>query len=101
MSRSGGKAHSKENYIAQNEYEIQRLRTIEENKTRMKTLGIKRIAASLTSLVDSSKVKKSKQQCNASLEKDSDYVPDENEEVEYEKETHNVTSNKKVLTYFS
>ncbi|XP_021733433.1 uncharacterized protein LOC110700232 [Chenopodium quinoa] len=96
MSRSGGKAPSKENYIAQNEYEIQRLRTIEANKTRMKTLGIKRIAASLTSLVDSSKVKKSKEKCNASLEKDSDYVPDENEEVEYEKETHNVTSNKKV-----
>ncbi|XP_021753840.1 component of gems protein 1-like [Chenopodium quinoa] len=39
---------------------------------------------------------KFKQKCNASLEKDGDYVPDENEEVEYEKETHNVTSNKKV-----
>lgn len=59
-------------------------------------LGIKRIAASLTSLVDSSKVKKTKQKCNASLEKDGDYLPDENEEVEYEKKTHNVSSNKKV-----
>ena len=53
----------------------------------------------MTSLVDSSKAKKRQQKLDASIEKDGDYVPDENEENDCEEGAHIVSTNKKVLSY--
>ncbi|KNA12362.1 hypothetical protein SOVF_126690 [Spinacia oleracea] len=95
MSRFGGKTPSNHDDTTPNEYEQQRLRIIKSNKLKMQTLGIKRIAACVTSLVDSSKPQKRRQKCNFTLEKDGDYVPDEDEEDEREDQTQIMTTNKK------
>lgn len=96
MSRFGGKTPSNHDDTTPNDYEQQRLRHIKSNKLKMQTLGIKRIAACVTSLVDSSKPQKRRQKCNFTLEKDGDYVPDEDEEDEREDQTQIMTTNKKV-----
>lgn len=98
MSRFGGKTCSNHD-VTPNEYEQQRMKTIEANKIKMQTLGIKRIATSMTSLADSSKAKKTQKNHDATLEKDNDYVPDKNEEIDCEEKVHIVTTNKKVLSY--
>ncbi|KAL2892732.1 Ribonucleoside-diphosphate reductase subunit alpha [Bienertia sinuspersici] len=77
-----------------NDYEKKRLATIEANKKKMACLGIKRIASSMTSLVESTKAKK-KGRSNARRE-DDEYVPDndELEDEECEKESQVVISKK-------
>ncbi|KMS96432.1 hypothetical protein BVRB_9g225320 isoform A [Beta vulgaris subsp. vulgaris] len=96
MSRFGGRTCLNHD-VTRNEYEQQRMKTIEANKIKMHTLSIKRIATSMTSLVDSSKAKKRQQKCDATLEKDGDYAPDENEENDYEEDAHILTTNKKMM----
>ncbi|KAD2805475.1 hypothetical protein E3N88_38852 [Mikania micrantha] len=68
----------KQNQSAQrqvNDYEKIRLLRVEENKKKLQELGVKRIANSLTSLVDSQKIKKIVKPTNTNAN-DVDYIPD-------------------------
>ncbi|XP_065869033.1 uncharacterized protein [Euphorbia lathyris] len=73
MSRSGGKTNSKQQV---NAYEQKRLMSIQANKNVLESFGIKRIASSFTSLVDSTKEKKRKGRSKATNE-DDEYVPND------------------------
>ncbi|XP_021715864.1 uncharacterized protein LOC110683767 isoform X2 [Chenopodium quinoa] len=85
---------SDKNSGQQNEYEQQRLKRIQDNKYRMQSLGIKRISASLTSLVESKKENKKMKKSKNVTKIDKDYVPNFDDEDdmnflddnEYEKE---------------
>lgn len=82
MTRGGGKTNLKE----VNEYEKQRLMTIQANKELLQSMGIKRLPSSLTTLVDSTKEKKRKVKHSGTRE-DGEYVPDdEHVDEECEKE---------------
>lgn len=104
MEKAGKNMTSKQP-LQQNEYEQQRLMRIQSNKCKMQSLGIKRITASLTSLVDSEKVKKKRKKNQNVIEEDKDYIPtsgDEEQDMntledEYEKENDFSTS-KQVLS---
>ncbi|XP_056698029.1 uncharacterized protein [Spinacia oleracea] len=99
MEKAGKNMTSKQP-LQQNEYEQQRLMRIQSNKCKMQSLGIKRITASLTSLVDSEKVKKKRKKNQNVIEEDKDYIPtsgDEEQDMntledEYEKENDFSTS---------
>ncbi|CAH9127833.1 unnamed protein product [Cuscuta epithymum] len=99
MSKKGGKTCPERVEVPHNEYEQQRIRTIEANNLKFKSLGIKRIVASMTNLVDSGKNKKRKHKYRGSEDGD-DYVPDDNDSVEdSESEGHiSVTKREKTRT---
>ncbi|XP_042751412.1 uncharacterized protein LOC111921034 isoform X1 [Lactuca sativa] len=59
-----------------NDYEKNRLLRIKENQARLKDLGVKSIANSLTSLVESQKPKKKQVKPTYIGARDSDYIPD-------------------------
>ncbi|XP_065873353.1 uncharacterized protein [Euphorbia lathyris] len=96
MTRHGGKTNSKQPL---NEYEQRRLMVIQANKGRLKSLGLKHIASSLTSLVESTQEKKRKGRREATKEND-EYVPDDDlVEEECEKEAQ-LAFSKKAKTNF-
>ncbi|CAH9103449.1 unnamed protein product [Cuscuta europaea] len=83
MSRVGGKTQVEQEQMRHHGYEQQRLKNIEANKFIMKSLGIKRIAASKLSLVDSTTKKKRKMKSKSSVEEVADNGPvEDNNEVE-------------------
>ena len=57
-----------------NDYEMSRRSRIQENQQRLQALGVKNIANSLTSLVESDKTKKKKKKPTDTSEKDVDYM---------------------------
>ncbi|CAH1428093.1 unnamed protein product [Lactuca virosa] len=59
-----------------NDYEKIRHLRIQENQARLKDLGVKSIANSLTSLVESQKPKKKQVKPMSTSARDSDYIPD-------------------------
>ncbi|PWA87607.1 transposase, Ptta/En/Spm [Artemisia annua] len=59
-----------------NDYEMARRSRIQENQQRLQALGVKNIARSLTSLVQSDKTKKTKKKPTDTSEKDADYMSD-------------------------
>ncbi|XP_074302167.1 uncharacterized protein LOC141633633 isoform X2 [Silene latifolia] len=83
-----------------NKYERDRLLNIEANKKKMESLNIKRIAASMTSLVDSTNQKKKKGKKRKIADEDEDYTTEFGEDVQHsDKECENgadiVTKTKK------
>ena len=105
MTIGGGQTNMKHANMKLNEYEQKRLMRIQDNKSMMESLGIKRIASSLTSLVDSTKEKRRKGKCKDLIDDDDDdddddkeYVPpDDSMEDQLEKEATLMVS-KKVFT---
>ena len=83
-----------------NDYEIVRRSRILENQQRLKALGVKNLAKSFTSLVESDKPKKKKKKPTDTSEKDADYMSgsdfDRNVEDDSPQEAATQT-NKKVL----
>ncbi|KAI3821036.1 hypothetical protein L1987_08592 [Smallanthus sonchifolius] len=64
-----------------NDYEKSRLLRVQDNKKKIQELGLKRIADSLTSLVDSQKMKKKKvQPTYINDARDELYIPDNNDD---------------------
>ncbi|PWA36441.1 hypothetical protein CTI12_AA597970 [Artemisia annua] len=57
-----------------NDYEMSRRSRIQENQQRLQALGVKNLAKSLTSLVESDKTKKKKKKPTDTSEKDADYM---------------------------
>ncbi|KAI3805313.1 hypothetical protein L1987_27561 [Smallanthus sonchifolius] len=81
-----------------NDYEISRLRRVQENKRRIQDLGLKRITNSLTSLVDSQKTKKNKVRSTyISNARDEQYIPDNDDDSE--EDNTNVEVSKKDICY--
>ncbi|KAL8464084.1 hypothetical protein ACS0TY_033849 [Phlomoides rotata] len=73
-------------------YEAQRLRRIEENKSKMKELGIQSLAYEAKYLRDQCKSKKvNKVKFNKVLAKDVEYIPDEEAEVDLSSEEEDDT----------
>ncbi|CAI9279915.1 unnamed protein product [Lactuca saligna] len=65
-----------------NDYEKNRLLRIKENQARLKDLGVKSIANSLTSLVESQKPKKKQVKPTYIGARDSDYIPDLGDDID-------------------
>ena len=60
MSKLRANSRTNKQTIITNEYENERISRIRENKLKLQSLGIKRIATSLTSLVDDTNAKQAK-----------------------------------------
>ncbi|KAL8264362.1 hypothetical protein R6Q59_022492 [Mikania micrantha] len=76
---------SKQNQTVQrqvNDYEKIRLLRIEENQKKLRDLGVKSIANSLTSLVESQKIKKKIVKPSNADKTDADYIPDMSDDGE-------------------
>lgn len=71
-----------------NDYERSKRLRVQENQQRLQALGVKTIAKSLTSLVESEKTKKRTKKPMDTSEKDVEYMPDfdVDEEQDYEEE---------------
>ncbi|KAH9604814.1 hypothetical protein KSS87_001977 [Heliosperma pusillum] len=100
MSKAGKKTQGDLPPTSMNKYERDRLLNIEANKKKMESLNIKRIAASMTSLVDSTNQKNKKGKKRIIGDEGADYVPDFGEDVhildnESEKGADIVTKTKK------
>ncbi|XP_065879389.1 uncharacterized protein [Euphorbia lathyris] len=96
MTMHRGKTNSNQPFT---EYEQKRFMVIQANKSRLKSLGLKRIASSLTSLVESTQQKKRKGRSKATKE-DDEYVPDDGlVEGECEKESQ-LAFSKKAKKFF-
>ncbi|KAK1432147.1 hypothetical protein QVD17_09039 [Tagetes erecta] len=80
MENRSRKNQSKQ--IQVNDYERNRLLRVQENKKRMHDLGLKKISNSLTSLVETQKLKKKKVKPTFNNARDVDYVLDNDEESE-------------------
>lgn len=74
MAKGRGNTSSKE----VSDYEKQRLMTIQANKEKMQSLGIKHLASSLTSLVENTKENKRNKKRKATQE-DDDFVPEDDD----------------------
>lgn len=59
-----------------NNYERSKMLRVQENKERLRELGVKSIAKSLTNLVESPKTKKRKERPTVINEQDVEYTPD-------------------------
>ncbi|CAH1421292.1 unnamed protein product [Lactuca virosa] len=80
-----------------NDYEKIRLLRIQENQARLKDLGVKSIANSLTSLVESQKPKKKQVKPTSTSARDSDYIPDvgDDNDGDYQEVARSVEVSKK------
>ncbi|KAD3336146.1 hypothetical protein E3N88_31665 [Mikania micrantha] len=84
--------NSKQDQIAQkpvNDYEKKRLWTVEQNKNKLRDLGVKNIANSFTSLVESKKSKKRIVKPANTITNDMDYIPEMDDDSEGDRRTSN------------
>ncbi|KAL8233725.1 hypothetical protein R6Q59_019825 [Mikania micrantha] len=65
-----------------NDYEKRRLLRLQENQKKLRELGVKNIANSLTSLVENQKLKKKMRKTSSTNGNDVDYVPDMGDDSE-------------------
>ncbi|KAJ8435527.1 hypothetical protein Cgig2_014446 [Carnegiea gigantea] len=75
MSNLRADSSTKKQTTLTNEYENERISRIRENKLKLQSLGIKRIATSLTSLVDDTNVKRAKEKQKSQMDNNVEYVP--------------------------
>ncbi|KAI3752843.1 hypothetical protein L2E82_24881 [Cichorium intybus] len=82
-----------------NDYEKNRLLRVQVNQARLRDLGVKSIAKSLTSLVESQKTKKKKAKLTYTSARDVDYIPDLDDESDgdYREVATSVEVSKKVV----
>lgn len=82
-----------------NDYERSRMLRVQENQGKLREFGVKNIAKSLTSLVESKKSKKRKEKSTVSNDKDLEYIPEfrDDDEGDYPLEvSKSVGASKKV-----
>ncbi|KAD6454645.1 hypothetical protein E3N88_09351 [Mikania micrantha] len=82
-----------------NDYEKSRLMRIEENRKKLRELGVKSIANSLTSLVESQKLKK-KIVKSSNMANDVDYVPDMGDDIESDHQQVSTRSKKQHRSHY-
>ncbi|KAJ8447026.1 hypothetical protein Cgig2_033595 [Carnegiea gigantea] len=75
MSNLRANSRIKKQTTLTNEYENERISRIRENKLKLQSLGIKRIATSLISLVDDTNAKRAKGKQKSQMDNDVEYVP--------------------------
>lgn len=82
-----------------NDYAKNRLLRVQENQARLKDVGFKSIAYSLTSLVESQKSKKKQVKPLYTGARDLDYIPDfgDNNDGDYHEVARSVEVSKKVI----
>ncbi|KAL8208997.1 hypothetical protein R6Q57_008409 [Mikania cordata] len=76
-----------------NDYEKRRLLTVAQNKNKLRDLGVKNIANSLNSLVESKKIKKGTVEPTNINANDMDYIPNMDDDSEGDRQ-HIVTTSK-------
>ncbi|KAL8208994.1 hypothetical protein R6Q57_008406, partial [Mikania cordata] len=76
-----------------NDYEKRRLLTVAQNKNKLRDLGVKNIANSFTSLVESKKIKKGTVEPTNINANDMDYIPNMDDDSEGDRQ-HIVTTSK-------
>ncbi|KAJ8448307.1 hypothetical protein Cgig2_025231 [Carnegiea gigantea] len=74
MSKLRAYSRTNKQTILTNEHENEKISRIRENKLKLQSLGIKRIATSLTSLVDDTNAKRAKGKQKSQMDNDVDYV---------------------------
>ncbi|KAK9075540.1 hypothetical protein SSX86_003865 [Deinandra increscens subsp. villosa] len=97
MGNKGKEGQSSQRQL--NDYETSRMLRIQENQGKLQQFGLKNIAKSLTSLVESQSLKKRKGKPKVTDEKDEEYIPDfgtDNEENCEEETSKSVKVHKKV-----
>ncbi|KAI3701113.1 hypothetical protein L2E82_45757 [Cichorium intybus] len=76
MGKENKQDQSAQRQRQMNDYEKNRLLRVQENQARLRDLGVKSIAKSLTSLVESQKIRKKKVKPTYTSARDVDYIPD-------------------------